>query len=34
MGEAARAPAVLGLRAHSGWAALVAVGGTASRPRR
>lgn len=29
MGEETRAPAALGLRAHSGWAALVAVGGTA-----
>ena len=28
-----RGPAVLGLRAHSGWAALVAVGGSASSPQ-
>jgi hypothetical protein len=28
-----RSPAVLGLRAHSGWAALVAVGGTAGAPQ-
>jgi hypothetical protein len=28
-----RAQAALGLRAHSGWAALVAVGGTASSPQ-
>lgn len=32
MGEETRAPAALGLRAHSGWAALVAVGGTARAP--
>jgi hypothetical protein len=28
-----RPPAALGLRAHSGWAALVAVGGTAAAPQ-
>src|SRR5262245_40589853 len=28
----ARAPAALGLRAHSGWAALVAVGGPSTSP--
>jgi hypothetical protein len=30
---ARRTPAALGLRAHSGWAALVAVGGVASSPQ-
>jgi hypothetical protein len=33
MGKGTRAPAALGLRAHSGWAALVAVGGTIAAPR-
>jgi hypothetical protein len=33
MGKGTRAPAALGLRAHSGWAALVAVGGTAAAPQ-
>jgi hypothetical protein len=33
MGKGRRAPAALGLRAHSGWAALVAVGGTAAAPQ-